>query len=200
MKFKIILRLETTAEQFASLERLQASFAEVCTALGPVVRETRCWNRVTLHHLVYRDLRERYPLLGSQMICNAIYSVSRSARMIFQGKNSPWNIDLRPNLPLPTLRFTPAAPVYFDRHTLSLRQGRLSLFTLNGRLRFHVNLSPANEKKFLEEKLKEIVLSRDGEGFFLVFSLGESEDKKVLPSELPQYLVVIEPGAEVLAA
>lgn len=200
MNYKTTLRLTTNAEQSASLERLQAAFAEVCSALGPVVKETRCWNRVALHHLTYRKLREQYPSLGSQMICNAIYSVSRSARIIFQSRNSPWCIEQRPEQALPMLVFSPTAPVYFDRHTLSLRQGRLSMYTLDGRLRFDVGLGAEDEKRFREEKLREIVLSRDSQGFFLVFSFGEFDDKKAVSSELPQYVVIIEPETEILAA
>ena len=55
--------LPATPEQAAHLQALQAAFAEVCNALAPQVRDTRCWNRVTLHHLAYKQLRERFPLL-----------------------------------------------------------------------------------------------------------------------------------------
>jgi len=192
MNSKIVLRLDTSAEQLTSLERLQAAFAEVCNELGPIVQETRCWNRVTLHHLAYRKLREQFPALGSQMVCNAIYSVSRAARQIFQNRTSPWSIDKRVDLPLPLLRFAPAAPVFFDRHTLSLRQGRLSMYTLDGRLRFDVALTPGDERRFREEKIKEIVLSRDAQGFFLVFSFGEEEGVSGT-SEFPEYLMILEP-------
>ena len=176
MNSKIILRLNTSSEQLASLERLQAAFAEVCNELGPIVQENRCWNRVTLHHLAYRKLREQFPALGSQMVCNAIYSVSRAARLIFQNRTSPWSIEKRVDLPLPRLRFAPAAPVFFDRHTLSLRQGRLSMYTLDGRLRFDVSVTSGDEQRFREEKIKEIVLSRDAQGFFLAFLFGEEEE------------------------
>ena len=197
MRSKIILRLHTNIEQLASLERLQAAFAEACNELSPIVQETRCWNRVTLHHLSYHKLREKFPALGSQMICNAIYSVSRAARLIFQNRDSPWSIEKRVDLPLPRLRFAAGMPVFFDRHTLSLRQGRLSMYTLDGRLRFDVALKTSDEQRFREEKLKEIVLSRDVQGFFLVFSFGEAESVSDA-SEIPNYLMVLEPN--VLAA
>lgn len=195
MNSKIVLRLDTNAEQLACLERLQAAFAEVCTALGPIVQETRCWNRVALHHLTYRKMREQFPALGSQMICNAIYSVSRSARLMFQSNSSPWCIEKRPGQPLPLLRFAASAPVYFDRHTLSLRRGGLSMYTLDGRLRFEVGLTPGDEQRFREEKLKEILLSRDKQGFFLVFSLGVVDEHIQESTELPEYLIVVEPAA-----
>lgn len=198
MNSRIVLRLTTTAEQLGSLERLQAAFAEVCTALGPVVRETRCWNRVALHHLAYRALRERFPGLGSQMVCNAIYSVSRSARVLFQNPHSPWFINNRPGQPLPLLQFAASAPVYFDRHTLSLRKGGLSMYTLEGRLQFDVGLSPTDEERFRSEKLREVVLSRDNEGYILSFLFGLADENPAVSAELPEYVMVVEP--EILVA
>lgn len=199
MNNRIVLRLVVSPLQAASLERLQGVFAGACTLLGPVVREHRCWNRVGLHHLAYRKLREQFPELGSQMVCNAIYSVCRSARLIYQGKNSPWNIEKRPGQQLPLLSFAPSAPVYFDRHTLSLRQGKLSMYTLDGRLRFDVGLAPEEERCFREEKLKEVVLSRDAQGFCLAFLFGEGAESAEA-SEFPHYLIVVEPEAQTLAA
>ncbi|RIX44165.1 MAG: hypothetical protein D3M94_15820 [Rhodocyclales bacterium GT-UBC] len=195
MNSRTILRLNTSPEQVASLERLQAAFAQVCSALWPVVRENRCWNRVALHHLTYHKLREQFPALGSQMVCNAIYSVCRMARFLFQNKASPWSLEKRPGMPLPMLEFAPTAPVYFDRHTLSIRLARLSMYSLDGRMRFDVDLSPEDDRRFKEEKLKEIVMSRDDQGFFLMFFFGEDAEKPVEPSELPQYVVVLEPEA-----
>jgi hypothetical protein len=127
------------------------------------------------------------------MICNAIYSVSRSARLIFQNRASPWSIEKRQDQTLPLLRFAASAPVYFDRHTLSLRRAGLSMYTLDGRLRFEVGLTLGDEQRFREEKLKEIVLSRDDRGFFLVFSLGEVDEIIPENTEFPEYVVIVEP-------
>lgn len=192
MNFRVLLRLDTDAGQSASLERLQAAFAEVCSVLGRLAQQTRCWNRVALHHLAYKDLRTRYPRLGSQMICNAIYSVSRTARLVYQNPASPWSTERRPGKSLPVLRFSPSAPVYFDRHTLSLQGGRLSLFTLDGRLRFDVSLRAEDERRFREERLKELVLSRDAQGFFLVFSFGDAVMPEQDSAELPDYLLIVD--------
>ena len=49
--------LNGTAEQLSSLLALQHAFAQVCNSLAPLVQQTRCWNRVTLHHLAYKPLR-----------------------------------------------------------------------------------------------------------------------------------------------
>lgn len=195
MNSRVRLPLNTSPEQLASLERLQAAFAEVCSALWPVVRENRCWNRVALHHLTYHKLREQFPALGSQMVCNAIYSVCRTARLLFQNKASPWSVEKRPGASLPMLEFASTAPVYFDRHTLSLRQDRLSMYSLDGRMRFDVGLSQIDAQRFKEEKLKEIVMSRDAQGYFLMFFFGEADEKPAESSELPQYVVILEPEA-----
>lgn len=71
------------------------------------------------------------------------------------------------------------------------------MYTLDGRLRFEVALTSGDEQRFREEKIKEIVLSRDTQGFFLIFSFGEEEGVSNT-SEFPDYLMILEPN--ILAA
>ena len=186
MNSLVSIALSTTAEQTARLRALQIAFAEVCNALVPTVRETRIWNRVTLHHMTYKALRERFPALGSQMVCNAIYSVSRSCRMVFQSAGSPFHLSVLGDKPLPMMRFMDTSPVYFDRHTLSLKSGQVSMYTLDGRMRFQLILRPEDEAAFHHRKLVEIVLKRSGEAFSLNFRFGEAMGaENVLLSEVP---------------
>ena len=191
--------LTTTAEQVEKLVALQNAFALVCNALAPVVRDTRCWSRVALHHMMYRSLREQFPQIGSQMVCNAIYSVSRTSRLIFQAEHSPFNIQRYADKNLPLLQFLPTAPVYFDRHTLSIKPGSLSMYTLDGRMRFEVNLSAEELARFKTLKLSEVVLNLTNEVFTLNFrfadELSDAEENAELlkvedPSFLPEYVVV----------
>lgn len=168
------LLLHAQPDQHQRLQALQLAFARACNALAPVVAQTRCWNRVALHHLAYRQLRAQFPELGSQMACNAIYSVSRTARIVYQHPNSPFNLQRLGDRPLPLLQFSARAPVYFDRHTLSLKDGVVSLFTLDGRMRFELNLPAAHEKQFREAKLRELVLLQVGGQFTLNFAFGEA--------------------------
>jgi len=185
MNSLVSIALNTTAEQTARLRALQIAFAEVCNALVPTVRETRIWNRVTLHHMTYKALRERFPALGSQMVCNAIYSVSRSCRMVFQSAGSPFHLSVLGDKPLPMMRFMDTSPVYFDRHTLSLKSGQVSMYTLDGRMRFQLTLRPEDEAAFHHRKLVEIVLKRSGEAFSLNFRFGEAMGaENVLISEV----------------
>jgi hypothetical protein len=160
--------LNTTAAQFERLLSLQRVFAQVCNQLAPEVSRTRVWNRVALHHLHYRSLREQYPTLGSQMVCNAIYAVSRTARLVYQSPASPFSVQKTGDRPLPVLRFAETCPVYFDRHTLSLKVGKLSLFTLDGRMQFELTLLPEQLAMFEQGKLREIVLSRGADAVFVL--------------------------------
>ena len=200
--------LNASPEQVKRLQALQTGFAQVCNALAPLVQQTRVWNRVALHHLCYRQLREQFPEMGSQMVCNAIYSVSRTARMVFQHPQSPFNLARLGSKPLPLLRFSDSCPVYFDRHTLSLKAGQLSMFTLDGRMRFQLALAARDEERFHTQKLREIVLSRRSDGVYeLAFMLVSEAEGGNAPAqkgadatdaadgamgEIPEYIVVEE--------
>ena len=158
--------LNTNPEQFARLQALQSAFAEVCNALAPEVKKSRVWNRVALHHLHYRTLREKFPALGSQMICNAIYAVSRASRLVFQTPGSPFNLTKLGNKAVTLLQFADSCPVYFDRHTLSIKGTKLSLFTLDGRMHFELTLPEEQLLLFKVAKLREISLTRRLDGLY----------------------------------
>lgn len=201
---RIVIPLDAAAPHVEQLRALQRAFADACNLLAPMVQDHRCWNRVALHHLAYRSLREAMPELGSQMACNAIYSVCRAARFVFQHPSSPFHVSRWGERPLPLLRFAPNCPVYFDRHTLSLRNGRVSLFTLEGRLRFDVGLSADDERAFRALRLREVMLTSGVDGrYSLTFVLQEDEHessgersspKRVAEasSDWPEYLMVEE--------
>lgn len=181
--------LTTTPEQHARLLALQTVFAQVCNAMSPVVQQTRCWNRVALHHMVYKSLRAAFPAIGSQMVCNAIYSVSRTCRLVYQHPTSPFNLARLAGKPLPLLRFDQNCPVYFDRHTLSVKAGQLSMYTLDGRMRFELALKPEDEAKFHDMKLQEIVLSRRRDApFELTFSFVDlaAADPTAVQTDVPE--------------
>ncbi|MCC7101129.1 MAG: hypothetical protein IT500_16235 [Rubrivivax sp.] len=174
MKPQIVLSMALDRGQTERLLALQTMFAAACNHLAPLVQETRCWNRVALHHMAYRQLRERFPALGSQMACNVIYSVSRTCRALFQDRGSPYALHKLGQAPLPRVLFLPQSPVYFDRHTLSLKDGRVSMFTLDGRMRFQLRLDEREEAWFRRSRLREVVLSREGPRMSLAFTFDEA--------------------------
>lgn len=193
--------LNTSPQHAQRLVALQQAFAGVCNALAPLVQQTRCWNRVALHHMAYKQMRQKFPDMGSQMVCNAIYSVSRSCRLVYQHPQSPFNLNRLGDKPLPRLHFLPQSPVYFDRHTLSIKDGQVSMYTLDGRMRFQINLAPADEQRFRQEKLREIVLGTHADSGFQLsffFALADEADahdqqggiNQAGRAELPEYVLV----------
>jgi len=190
MKSVIRVPLNTTPEQYARLQALQTAFAQVCNALAPEVQRSRVWNRVALHHLHYRAFREKFPALGSQMVCNAIYAVSRTSRLIFQTPASPFSLAKLGSKPLPLMQFADSCPVYFDRHTFSIKANKLSLFTLDGRMHFELTLPEEQLLLFRVAKLKEIVLTRRLDNAYeLAFWLEPAELEPSQPL-IPEYLSV----------
>ena len=193
--------LNTNPQQFARLEALQIEFAKVCNVLAPEVRRSRVWNRVALHHMHYRNLREQFPSLGSQMICNAIYAVSRASRLVFQSPQSPFNVAKLGAKPLPLLHFNNSCPVYFDRHTLSIKSSKLSLFTLDGRMHFELTLPDSQLLLFKVAKLREISLTRRLDGLYELAFWLEAENSEALEAMEPELQALSpEVSAQLLAA
>ena len=126
--------------------------------------------------------------------------MSRTCRLVFQHPESPFHLARLDGKPLPLLRFADSCPVYFDRHTLSLKAGQLSMFTLDGRMRFQLALQAQDEALFHERKLREIVLSREADGsyclsFLLVDPEATPEAAGVVEgqgAEIPEYVMVEE--------
>lgn len=103
---------------------------------------------------------------------------------------------------VPQIRFVESAPVYFDRHTLTLKPGLLSLFSMEGRLRFQLQLDQPFTERFARLRLREVMLlCREGQ-FGLQFSFLEEGETEVRESaeDLPEYLLVLDPQLQPGAA
>ncbi len=147
----ISLKLAMTKDEELLLQDLQRAFSEACQSLVPVVVEERCWNRFTMHNLVYSSLREKTPL-GSQMSCNVIFAVCKA----YQSQVSLGHI--KKDKPVPKLGFR-AAAVHFDKRTYSFtKQGQLSLYTLSKRIKVSFSLGEKQRMLFESGKQKEAEL------------------------------------------
>jgi len=193
MNSAIVIALDINAQVSERLDRLRIEFAKACNWIAPVAKANHCWNRVALHHLTYHSLRKEFPDLGSQMACNAIYSVCRSYRLLLEHPLSPFFGKKIAEGHLPDIQFLEKSPVFFDRHTLSLQKNVLSLFTLEGRLRFGIGLSEQDERTFRIKKLREIQLTQVG-GQYLMTMLFNSEESATdladTPDPWPDYFVL----------
>jgi putative transposase len=156
MKRTISLKLILTQEQSKFLVETQQAFANACNTIVPVAIESRCWNRVALHHLCYYSVREDFPDLGSQMICNAIKKVCSSYKVL----------KIKRSEDVPTIAFKHSGSVHYDKRTYSLKNEELSLFTLNGRIKCGFKLGDFQKEYINQGDVKEAELIRKGKQWF----------------------------------
>ena len=183
----ISLKLRTTLEQTLALNELQSAYSDACNRLVPVVVENRCWNRVALHKLAYSDLRENTPL-GSQMCCNAIFSVCKAYKSQKALKKIKKDV-------VPAIEFGRTS-VHFDKRTYTIKDDVLSLYTIGGRIK--VKWSCGKHQSFLLEqglpKEAELIF-RNGKWFFnLVLEFTE------VPKVESETVVGVDVGENNLAA
>jgi IS605 OrfB family transposase len=132
------IRLNVTPEQAVRLSALRTAYADACNRLAPLVQAARCWNRVALHQLGYRALRQQTSL-GAQMACNAIFSVCKAYRSQRALGRIPQDT------PVPPLSFHRTS-VHFDHRTYTLKGETVSLNTLQGRMRVPMILGDHQRK------------------------------------------------------
>ena len=149
MKVTVSILLDTPREHVPKLLNLQTAYHAACNQIVPTVMENRCWNRVALHNLVYKNIRATSPF-GSQMVCNAIFSVCKAykAKTIWEDE------------PVPVIQFRKHRSVHFDHRTFSIKENILSLYTLEGRIRIPMRMGPFQEKYFSQGVPKEAELMR----------------------------------------
>src|SRR5438105_2336352 len=121
------IRLNVTPQQAVRLSALRTAYADACNRLVPLVQAARCGNRVALHQLGYRPLRQETSL-GAQMACNAIFSVCKAYRSQAALGRIPQDT------PVPPLCFSRTG-VHFDHRTYTLKGEAVSLNTVQGRMR-----------------------------------------------------------------
>ena len=157
------MKLATTPEQSEALQVLAEQFAAACNMIVPTVIEHRCWNRVTLHHLVYYKVREAFPALGSQMVCQAIHRVADAYKTLHS------NGEIKKTEPPPNSLFD-SKSVNFDQRTYLLKDSTVSLFTMAGRIKPKL-LYGQYQKTLLEgAKTKEArLICRKGVWYLNVF-------------------------------
>ena len=181
MKRTIAIKIKVTDLQNELLCHLQELFVTACNQVASVAFLHKERNRVRLHHLSYRSLRQSLPDLGAQMCCNAIAKVSGALK----ARKDPKELVFKKN-----------GSIHFDKRTYSMKKGSLSLFTPKGRLQLPLEIS-AFHQSFIDCGLpKEAELIRKGKQWFfhLVLDLPD-----VLPVDTGEAMGV-DLGENVLAA
>ena len=125
--YTVSIRLDENPEEARALFALRMAYGDACNRLVPIVQENRLWNRVGLHQCAYSVLREETPL-GSQMVCNAIFSVCKA----YKSQKALGRI--KEDSPVPKLCFAHRS-IHYDKRTYTLKKdNKLSLNTLSGRI------------------------------------------------------------------
>jgi len=161
MRRTISIKIETTAEQKKALMQLQDTFNRTCNIVASIAMKNRCWNRVALHHLCYYQIRISDPSgdakIGSQMLCNAIKAVCDAYRVL----------SINATDSVPSITFRPNASVHFDKRTYSIKNEKLSLYTLSGRTLVQMNLGEFQRNYFQQGRPKEAeLICKKGKWFF----------------------------------
>src|SRR3989304_8492905 len=144
MKRTISIRLDTTPEQNIKRFQLQEAYLFACNKIVHDVIAARCWNRVALHRLVYSKIRKTSSL-GSQMVCNAIYSVCKA----YQAKS------IFPKEEIPQICFRQGRSVHFDKRTYTIKNGIISLYTLGKRIKVPMRFGQFQKDYFSQGVPKE---------------------------------------------
>ena len=169
MKRTISIRLDTTPEQNTKLFQLQEAYMFACNQIVPDVIATRCWNRVALHGFVYSKIRKTSPL-GSQMVCNAIFSVCKA----YQAKS------ILPKEDVPQVCFRKERSVHFDKRTYTIKNESISLYTLEKRITVPMQLGQFQKDYFSQGVPKEgELICKKGKWYFnLVLDLPDPPIQK----------------------
>ncbi len=117
MKVTISIKCRVSLEDNRKLLALRSVFNTVCNYISPVACAEKCYNRVALHNKVYTDCRFNFPL-GSQMVCNAIFSVCKA-----------YKASIRKRQEDKPVQFKASNSVHFDKRTYTLSGQTLSLYT-----------------------------------------------------------------------
>lgn len=156
MKRTISFGLDVTSEESQKLLDLQDAYLAACNQIVPEAREHRCWNRFALHKQVYSKIRKTSPL-GSQMVCNAIYSVVKA----YKAKA------ILPEEEVPLIRFHKGRSVHFDKRTYKIKKETISLYTLGKRIRVKIKLAPFQKNYFVQGIPKEgELIHKKGKWYF----------------------------------
>jgi putative transposase len=185
MKRTISIALDVPPDQHQIFQELNLAFLAACNAISPVAMEKRCWNRVALHNLVYSQIRKSSPL-GSQMVCNAIFSVCKAYKAKNIGEEEPVSL----------VKFHSNRSVHFDKRTYSIQDNLLSLYTLEGRLRIPMRMGPFQAGIFAKGQQREAeLICKKGRWYFnLVIQLPDP------PLQASTKMLGVDLGENVLAA
>lgn len=180
------IRVEVSPEQSQTLSDTCDAYLDCCNMVSKTAWEHRTISQKTLHQLAYRKLRDEYRV-GAQMAQSSIIRVIGNYRTIKEMHGSPWATS-QPEY------HSPGYDLVWNRDYSILKDGRLSINTLDGRIKVPVDWSHVPEAyrhgKFGTARL----LNRGGKWLLFIPSTVELPD----PAQ-PQQVVGLDMGVRFLA-
>ena len=196
MNITLKVKLKTNEIQHNALLRTMNTFNDVCNDISRRAFEAKEYQKIQLHHLVYRSQRETFPLCGSQLVIRAISVVSDSYKIkrtrhrqnyfkktsavvyddriiTFKGEDfvNIWTNDGRMVIPIQV----------HDKEKFKFRKGQTDLILENGNFYLICNLVVPTEEKYIAKGVmgvdlgvKKISVSSEGD----VFSGEHIENKR----------------------
>ncbi len=174
MRRTVSIKLDTTKQQNKALMQLQETFNQVCNIIVSIAIKNRCWNRVRLHHLSYYQIRLNQenggPVLGSQMVCNAIKAICDAYKIL----------KIKKDKKVPKITFKQRSSVHFDKRTYSIRGESISMYTMCGRILVPMKLGDFQRSYLQKGSPKEAELILKNGQWFLNLVL-DMQDARPLP-------------------
>ena len=180
------VRVDASPNQSQVLSDTCAAYLDCCNMVSKTAWERKTLGQKALHQLVYRRLRDEYHV-GAQMACSSMNRVIGNYRTIKEMHGSPWATSQ------PEYR-SAGYDLVWNRDYSVLKDGRLSINTLNGRIKVPVDWTHVPEEyrhgKFGTARL----LNRNGKWLLLIPSTVELPDPP-----RPQQVVGVDMGVRFLA-
>jgi putative transposase len=95
VELTVVGKLDLSVEDKQRLKRTLDVFAAACNAISQVAFNQRCFNPVTLHHLTYRDIRQRFDLLANYTV-RARERVAKAYKTLKAKKQPPKLLTFKP--------------------------------------------------------------------------------------------------------
>lgn len=180
------VRVEVSPDQSRVFSDTCAAYLDCCNMVSKTAWEHKTLSQKALHQLAYRRLRDECHM-GAQMACSSMNRVIGNYRTIKEMHGSPWATS-RPEY------HSPGYDLVWNRDYSILKDGRLSVNTLEGRIKVPVNWihipEPYRHGKFGTARL----LNRNGKWLLLIPSTVELPEP-----DQPQQVVGVDMGVRFLA-
>lgn len=152
MMLSVMVKLETSDSDFQVLLKTMHQFNAACNDIANTAFELHSANKIKLQKIVYYPIKEKYGL-SAQMTIRAIAKVADSYSL---------NKSTKPT-------FKPEGAVVYDQRNLSWKGlDRISITTLNGRLKIPVKIGDYRELDHARVRGQADLLLRSGKFFVSV--------------------------------